>query len=81
MDETLVKSNHYTIVIGDFNSQIGKKNIPYGRGNGHIWARKRRHLGRMGNIKNVQGHKYHVSKESREEMDVEKHKWSNEDRN
>ena len=37
-----------------------------------IEKRKRRHLGRMGNIKKLQNHEYHVSEESREEMDVEK---------
>ena len=40
-----------------------------------FWARiekrKWRHLGRMGNIKKVQYHEYHVPEESREEMDVE----------
>ena len=44
--------------------------------NGQIWARiekrKRRHLGRIGNIKKVQNHEYHVPEESREEMDMEK---------
>ena len=54
-------------------------------GNGKIWARlekrKRRHLGRMGNIKKEQNHEYHVTEENREEMDVEKPKLCNEDRN
>ena len=50
-----------------------------------IWARiekrNRRHLGRMGNIKKAQHHKYHDSEESRKEMDVEKPKRCSEDRN
>ena len=41
-------------------------------GNGQIWARiekrKMQHLGRMGNIKKVQHHEYHVSEESRKEI-------------
>ena len=28
VDETLGKPNHYMIVIGDFNAQIGKRTIP-----------------------------------------------------
>ena len=60
--------------MGDFNVQIGEKNKPCGNGNGQIWARiekrKRRHLGRMGNIKKVKNNEYHVPEKSREEMDV-----------
>ena len=62
-----------------------EKNKPYGNGNGNIWARiekrKRRHLARIGNIKKVQNHEYHVPEERREEMDVEKPKRCNDDRN
>ena len=58
---------------------------PYGNGNGHISARiekrKKRHLGRMGNVKKVQSHESHVPEESKEEMDIEKHKPCNEDLN
>ena len=47
------------ILMGDFNAQIGGGGT-YGNGNGQIWARiekrKRRHLGRMGNVKKVQNH-------------------------
>ena len=54
-------------------------------GNGQIWARlvkrKRRHLGRIGNIKNVQNNGFHVPEESRGEMDVEKSKRCDEHRN
>ena len=42
-DETLGKPNHYTIVIGDFNAQIGKNNKPFGNGNGQMWARNEKH--------------------------------------
>ena len=46
-----------------------------------IEKRKRRHLGRMVNIKKVKNHEYHVPEESREEMDVEKPKRCMENRN
>ena len=53
--------------------------------NGQIWdrneKRKRRHLGRMGNIKKVNIHEYHVPEERREEMDVDNPKRCNENRN
>ena len=39
VDETIGKPNHYTIVMGDFNAQIGKKNKPYGNGNRQMWVR------------------------------------------
>ena len=85
VDETLGKPNHYTIVTGDINAQIWEKNKPYGNDNGQIWARienrQRRHLGRMVNIKKVHNHEYHVPEEGKEEMDVEKPKRCNEDRN
>ena len=62
-----------------------EKNIRYRNGSVQIWARiekrNRRHLGRMGNIKKAQNHKYHDSEESRKEMDVEKPKRCSEDRN
>ena len=72
VDETIAKPNHYTIVMGDFNAQMRKrKKIPMEKGNGLIWARikkrKRRHLGRMGNIKKIHL-EYHVSEESRNTM-------------
>ena len=72
VDEILRKPNHYTIGMGNFNAQIGKRKQTYGNGNGQMWARiekrKRRHLGRMGNIKKLHNHEYHVPEESREEM-------------
>ena len=84
VDETLGKPNHYTIVMGDFIEQIGKRTSPR-NGNGQIWTRiekrKRRHLGRMSIIKKVQNHEYHVPVESREEMDMEKPNQCNEARN
>ena len=56
-----------------------EKNKSYGNSNREMWPRiekrKRRHLG---NIKKVQIHEYHVSEESREEMDKEKPKLCNE---
>ena len=84
VDETLGKPNHYTIVMGDFIEQIGKRTSPR-NGNGQIWTRiekrKRRHLGRMSIIKKVQNHEYHVPGESREKMDMEKPNQCNEGRN
>ena len=54
VDETIWKPNHYTIVMG-LKYANRENNKPYWNGNGQIWARiekrKRRHLGRMGNIK------------------------------
>ena len=45
-----------------------EKNKPHGNGNGQIWARtekrKMRHFGRMGNVKKVQNHEYHVPEET-----------------
>ena len=38
VDKTLGKPNLYTIVMGDFDAQIGKNSKPYGNGKGHIWA-------------------------------------------
>ena len=50
VDETSGKPNHYTIVMGNFNAQIGKEQMLPKR-NGQIWTqiekRKRRHFGRM----------------------------------
>ena len=66
--ETLGKPNHYTIVMGDFNAQIGKRTNPMETAMGKFWARiekgKRRHLGRMGNLKKVRSHEYHVPKKA-----------------
>ena len=76
VDETLGKANHYTIMMGDFNAQIRKRTN--GNGKGQIWARIDK-LGRMGNITKVQNHEYYGPEESREEMDMEKPKWCNED--
>ena len=82
MGETLGKPNHYTIVMGNFNAQIGK-NKPHRNGNRYSWARiekrKRRQLGRMGNINKVHNHEYHVSEESMEEIDVGNPRRCNED--
>ena len=74
----LEKQNHYTIVMGDFNTQMEKNTL---------WKRQRQILVRNEKRKRqngqhqVQNHEYHVSEESREEMDVEKPKRCNEDRN
>ena len=66
--ETILLYDSSMVSIRYFNAQIGKKNKPYGNGNGQFWARiekgKRRHLGRMGNIKKVQNHEYHVSEKA-----------------
>ena len=37
VDETLGKSNHYTIVMGDFNAQIGKRTNPTETATGKFW--------------------------------------------
>ena len=62
-----------------------EKKKPCVNGNGQIWVRiekqKMGYLGRVGNIKKVQNHKYHVSEESREKMDMERPKRCNEGRN
>ena len=66
---------------GRLQCENRETNKPYGNGNGQIWTRiekrKRRHLGRMGNIEKVQNHEYDVSEESREETDLEKHERCN----
>ena len=62
VEESLGKPNHYNIVMGDFNAQIGKRSNPVENWAG-IEKRKRRHLGKMGNIKKVQNHEYHVPEE------------------
>ncbi|MEG7522154.1 MAG: hypothetical protein M3H12_03525 [Chromatiales bacterium] len=84
MEETLGKPIHYTI-DGRLQCASRETNKPYGSGNRHIWARnekrKKRRIGRMGNIKKVQNHECHVSEESRKEMDVEKPKRRNKERN
>ena len=59
--ETLGKPNHYTIVKGDFNVQIGKRANPKETATGKFGLELRNergdmHLGRMGNIKKVQTH-------------------------
>ena len=58
VDETLGKPNHYTIVMGDINAQIGKRIIHMETAAGKVGARiekrKKRHLGRMCNIKKVE---------------------------
>ena len=84
VDEALWKPNQYTVVMGDFNAQIGKITNPIKTITGAFGFRlrnERRHLCRMGNVKKVTNHEYHVPEESREEMDVEKPKRCNEDRN
>ena len=81
-DETLRKPNDYTIVMRDFNAQVGKRRNPMETATGKFGLElrnKRRNLGRMGNIKKEQNHEYLVSEECREEMDVEKSKRCNED--
>ena len=57
--------------MGDFNAQIVKRAYPMETATGKFGLRLRneRDLGRMGNIKKVQYHEYHVPDESREEMD------------
>ena len=71
--------------MGDFNAQVGNRTHPMetatGKNCARIEKRKKRHLGRMGNTKKVQNNEYRVSEESREEMDTEKPKRCNEDRN
>ncbi|MEG7521682.1 MAG: hypothetical protein M3H12_01065 [Chromatiales bacterium] len=63
MEDTLGKPNYYTIVMRDFNAQ--ETNKPNGSGNRQICTRnekrKGRYIGRMGYIKKVQNHEYHVS--------------------
>ena len=71
-------------LLHDFDpNRLEKSN--HVNGNGQILirnkTRKRRHLGRMGNIKKAQNHEYHVSEETRETMNVGKRKRSNEDQN
>ena len=44
VEETLGKPNHYTIVMGDFNAQIGNKNKPYGNGHGPEESREEMNL-------------------------------------
>ena len=77
--------------MGDFNAQIGKRTNPMETASGkfglglrnerEILEKKKFYLGRIGNIKEVQNLEYHVPEESRYEMDVEKPKRCNEDRN
>ena len=84
IDDTFGKRKHYTIVTGDFNAQIGKRTNTVETATGIFGfglRNERENLGRMGNIKKVKNHEYHVPEESKEEMDVEKPKRCNEDRN
>ena len=73
-DDTLEKPNHYTIVMGHFNAQIGKRTKPMETATGKcgIKKRKRQQLDKAGIIKTVQNHEYHVPEERRGEMDMEK---------
>ena len=74
--ETSGKPNYYTIVMRDFNVQIGKRAVPMemavGKYRVQIEKRNRRHLGRMGNMKKAQNQEYHVPKESKQEMECGK---------
>ena len=60
VDEILGKPNYYTIVMGVFIAQIGKRTNPIETATGTLELGLRkgkwRHLGRMGNIKKVQNH-------------------------
>ena len=78
VDETLGKPNHYTRVMEDFNAQIGKRTNPVETVTGKFGLELRNE---REEFKKVQNHEYHVREESREEMNVEKHKRCNEDRN
>ena len=85
VDETLGKPNHYVVVMGEFNEQIGTWTNPVETATGKLGLVLRNErsdslLGRMGNIKEIQNHEYHVPEESKEEKDVEKPKRCNEDR-
>ena len=55
VDDTLGKSNHYAIVMGDFNAQLEKLMYPMATGKfgPRNEKRKRRQLGRIGNTKKV----------------------------
>ena len=48
---------------------------------GSKWEmRKERDFGRLGNIKKIQNQELYISKESREAMDMKKHRRGNEDK-
>ena len=82
VDETLGKPNHYT--MGDFNVQIGKRTNRMETATGKFGLELRNERGDTmveWSTKKVQNHEYHVPEESREEMDMEKPKRCNENRN
>ena len=64
------------IVMGDFNAQIRKRTYPMETPTAKFGFELRNERGDR-----VQHFEYRVSEQSREEMDVEKPKWCNEDRN
>ena len=66
---------------GRFQGAIGKRTNPIETATGILGLELRKERGDTDNITKVQNHAYHVSEESREEMDMEKPKCCNEDRN
>ena len=83
--ETLGKPNHFTIVMGDFNAQIGKRTNPMETARSKFGLGLKKETGdtlvEWATSRKYNNHEYHVREKSREEMDVEKTKRSNEDRN
>ena len=68
-----------TIVTGDFSAQVGKRTNSVETVMG-IFSLERGDTGIMGKIMKIRNHEYHVSEESREEVDLEKLKQFNENR-
>ena len=70
------KQIHYTIVMGDFNANVGGQTNTPERATGCFGLGQRNERGdtlvRMGNIEEFQDHEHTISEESREEMDMEK---------